>query len=76
MDVGVRWVDERSPIQVNDYFDLTARIAWRFSKNWELALVGRNLLEDGHKESNDPLFYQSRAIGVDRAIFGTLTCRF
>ncbi len=75
-DVTVRWVDERSPIQVHDYFDLGARIAWRFSKHWELALVGRNLLEEGHKESNDPLFYQTSAIGVDRAIYGQLTCRF
>ena len=43
---------------------------------WEVAVVGRNLVEQGHKESNDPLFYQTSAIGVDRAIYGQLTCRF
>ena len=76
MDLWVRWVDERSAININDYFDLSARVAYRFAKNWEVALVGRNLLDQGHLESNNPLFYQTRAIGVDRAVYGQLTYHF
>jgi iron complex outermembrane receptor protein len=76
VDVWVRWVDERDAIQVNDYFDLSARIAWRLDRHWEISVVGRNLLDQGHRESNNPLFYQTRATGVDRAIYGQLTRRF
>jgi iron complex outermembrane recepter protein len=76
VDLWTRWVDERSAVAIADYFDLSARIAYRFARNWEIAVVGRNLLDGGHKETQDPLFYQTRAIGVDRAVYGQLSCRF
>ncbi len=56
---ALRFVDEL-PIysgeggRVPEYFELDAKISWQLSSNVELSLIGRNLLDEAHAES-DPV---------------------
>lgn len=60
LDLGLRRVDELrinnngSPAEVPAYWELDARLAWRPTEDWELSLVGRNLLHDHHPEYGVP----------------------
>jgi iron complex outermembrane receptor protein len=49
-DVGIRRVGARRDPQVPAYTAVDARLGWRATRNLELALVGRNLLDPGHVE--------------------------
>jgi iron complex outermembrane receptor protein len=35
---------------IDAYTELDVRVGWRASEQWDLALVGQNLLDDGHAE--------------------------
>jgi len=50
-DVGLRAIDELSTIP--SYVEADARLAWRFIPEAEIALVGQNLINDKHFESDD-----------------------
>ncbi|NQW08727.1 MAG: TonB-dependent receptor [Alphaproteobacteria bacterium] len=55
-DTVLRFVDEVPTVDADGYVELDARIAWRPRETVELALTGRNLLHNGHRE-----------FGIDRA---------
>ena len=57
------------------YVELDARLAWKPTKNTELALIGRNLL-DGHHREFSPLIISIRDPEVERAIYAKVTLRF
>jgi iron complex outermembrane receptor protein len=59
---------------VPSYFTADLRIAYRISDNLEIALVGRNLLQDQHLEQG-PSFYTDTA-EVPRSFYGKLTWRY
>ena len=56
LDAGLRWVDSfrfnnvGEPATVPGYVELDARISWRPRPNWELSIVGQNLLNNHHLE--------------------------
>jgi iron complex outermembrane receptor protein len=64
VDAALRWVDSFSinsgptsgPVAatVPSYFELDARIGWWITKQFELSVVGRNLLHDHHPEYGYP----------------------
>ena len=54
------------------YLTLDLRLAWRPRENFELAIVGRNLLDNHHPEAGT---YPARR-EVDRSIYGKVTWRF
>lgn len=74
---GLRYVDELSSLlqQVPGYAELDMRLAWKPSRNCELAIVGRNLLHPHHREFS-PIIITARNVEVDRAVYAKLTLRF
>ena len=65
-DLIGRYVDSLPTININHYTTLDLRLAWRPNKNWEFAVLGRNLLEEHHREfaGTDTLSTE-----VDRGVF-------
>jgi iron complex outermembrane receptor protein len=53
LDVIGRYVDSLPALDVSSYVAMDVRLAWRPSKNFEWAIVGRNLLDDRHAEFVD-----------------------
>lgn len=76
LDLGLRFVGEIPQDRVSRYVDLDARLAWKPTKNLELAVIGRNLLKNHHLEflfddANQRLHTQN-----ERAVWGKLTWKF
>jgi iron complex outermembrane receptor protein len=63
IDLHLRAIDEPHP-QVPAYVELDARFGWRLSERVEIALSGRNLLDEAHPESFDiaPLLQARRNV--------------
>ena len=76
LDAWGRYVSERPSVGVSDYFSLDLRAGYHFGKNWELAVVGRNLIQSEHFESGIPQFFQSVVSPVPRAFYVQLSCRY
>ena len=82
-DTGLRFVDKLEfpqvgvapTITVPDYFEVDARLAWRINKNWEVALIGQNLLQDRHLEFL-PTFVHTQPTEIPRSIFVQITLQF
>ena len=57
-DTGLRWIDRlhinNGPVlgTVPSYFGLDARLGWHATKHLELALVGENLLQSQHPDTD------------------------
>lgn len=79
LDAGFRWVDtlhnNNGPTAgtVPSYCELDIRVGWRPTKNFELSLVGQNLLHDHHPEYGFPSATRAEA---GRSIFGKITWRY
>jgi iron complex outermembrane recepter protein len=54
-DLIGRYVDRLTDLNVPQYFEIDARIAWQATKTLELSFVGRNLLDSHHLEFVDVL---------------------
>ncbi|MCP4389810.1 MAG: TonB-dependent receptor, partial [Gammaproteobacteria bacterium] len=50
LDLIGRYVDRLPDFDVDAYTELDARLGWQISRNFSLALVGRNLLNPHHQE--------------------------
>ena len=77
-DSAVRYVDELPGLSVPSYVALDARLAWMFRKNWELSVVGRNLLDNQHLEftSSSSSSLPTRGSEVPREVYVKLTWKF
>ncbi len=53
-----RYVDRLPGSQIDSYTTLDARLAWQPRPQWEIAVVGQNLLEERHGEFR-PIFVSS-----------------
>ena len=75
LDINLRHVSKiDSTPNVDAYTALDARIAWNLNPNVEVALVGRNLLDDGHVEfSRD---FLSTPTEAPRELFVTARYKF
>jgi iron complex outermembrane receptor protein len=75
--LGLRHIDNLPSLleQIPSYTELETRIAWRPTRNLELAIVGRNLLHAHHPEFS-PTVITTRNVQVDRAVYGKITLRF
>ena len=49
-DLGLRYVDNLPTLSVPAYVTMDLRLGWRPNKNLDVALVGRNLLDNHHPE--------------------------
>jgi iron complex outermembrane recepter protein len=78
LDTDLRYVDSLPYFDINSYFELDARLAWQINKNWEVALVGQNLLHDQHAEFG-PTYVKTQlgqVTDIPRSVYFKLTYRF
>jgi len=69
IDTIVRYVDRIRAFDVDSYVEMDVRLAWAFAEDWEVALVGQNLLHEHHQEAAGP-------DRVQRGVYGQLRWRF
>jgi iron complex outermembrane receptor protein len=50
LDLWLRYVDDIPAFSIDNYLTLDARLGWRAGKNFDLSLVGRNLLDPRYGE--------------------------
>ena len=62
-------------IGIPAYTELDLRLAWRPAKNVEVALIGRNLLNDRHQEFASELL-DVPEMQIERSLFGQVTWKF
>jgi iron complex outermembrane receptor protein len=74
-DLGARYVDGLAAKNIDGYFALDARLGWQITKNLEVSVVGRSLLDNQHPEWS-PVFIQSQPTEVEHSIYGKVTVRF
>ncbi|MGN6641853.1 MAG: TonB-dependent receptor plug domain-containing protein [Verrucomicrobiota bacterium] len=78
-DAAFRWIDQvhnnagSTVGTIPSYAELDLRLAWRPTKQWELSLVGQNLLHDQHPEAGFPGPAQEE---ITRSVYGKVTWRF
>ena len=75
LDCTGRYVDRLANQHIPSYVSLDVRLGWRPLPNWELALVGQNLVDNRHPEFN-PSVIQFQKTEVERAVYGKVTFRF
>jgi outer membrane receptor protein involved in Fe transport len=77
-DVIGRWVSGlRGRFQqINGYFGLNARLAWRPSADWEIALVGQNLANPQHLEYVEDTGIRGAVTAVPRGGYLQVSRRF
>ena len=70
-DTVLRYVDNLNQLgpTVPAYLALDLRLAWHPTKNWELAIVGQNLLDEQHPEFGPAATRQE----IPRSVFGKVT---
>lgn len=66
--VEIRCVDRIPSQQIDDYWELNSRLAWRPTRNCELALIGRGLLDLRHRE-HAQLVISLKDVEVERAVY-------
>jgi len=72
-DTTLRFVSRLPDPVVPRYMELDARLGWDATRNVELSIVGRNLLDTQHPEFGPPSPFR---VEVERNIYGRLAFRF
>jgi iron complex outermembrane receptor protein len=75
LDCALRYVDSLPALNVPHYTTFDMRLAWKATKNLELAIGGNNLLQPQHQEFA-PSFIQTQRAEIQRAVYGQATIRF
>ncbi len=75
LDLWLRYVDELSAQEVDDYLTLDMRVGWKPIKNLEVSLVGQNLLENHHPEFRPEILGVPPA-EIERGVYGKITWGF
>lgn len=73
--LGLRFVDSLPALGIPDYLSLDARVAWKPNRNCEIAIIGRDLLDDRHPEAV-PSGIITQDVEVDRSVYAKMTLRF
>ncbi len=76
LDVMWRYVDSLPDVDVPAYNTMDVRLGWTPTPNWELALVGRNLLDGEHFEFTNDALTGNVATQVQREAYGMITWRY
>jgi len=75
VDCAVRYVESLPGFQIPSYIVVDVRLAWRPFKNFEVAIVGQNLLDDRHPEFQS-LFIPIERTEVQHSVYGKVTWRY
>ena len=73
LDMTWRYVDSLDAMGIPDYLVMDVRLAWLPGENLEVAVVGRNLLDEEHPEATTRSFDASE---VQRGVYGMVTWRY
>jgi iron complex outermembrane receptor protein len=76
LDLWLRYVDPVTVyiVDIDNYYSLDVRLAWRPLAGLELALVGQNLLEEQHTESQ--VEFGTVSTGLPRGFYGQIKWEF
>lgn len=74
-DATLRYVDPIPTFNIKTYFELDLRAAWNPFPDWELAVIGQNLLHNRHAEFASNLT-DSQLTEIERSVYGKVTYRF
>jgi iron complex outermembrane receptor protein len=74
-DSTLRYVDVLPAPKVPSYITLDLRLAWSPRKDLEVAIVGRNLVDDRHVEFA-PTFIGTQKTDVERSVYGMVVWRY
>ncbi len=75
-DLTGRYVDELAGLNVPSYLSMDLRLAWRPWTDWEVEVVGQNLLQSQHQEfAGGTAAAPGMETEVPRAVYGTVTWR-
>jgi len=72
-DTTLRAVSNLENPYINEYIELDLRIGWNLSENWQLELIGHNLLDNQHPEFNGS---EAQELEVRRSFFARATFRY
>lgn len=75
LDVWVRYVDDISDQEVDDYVALDVRLGWKPCAGVEISITGQNLLEDEHAEFVSE-YFSIRPAEIERSFYGKITWVF
>lgn len=75
IDVAMRFVDQLPALGIDDYVTMDVRLAWTPSDDFEIAIVGHDLLGSKHVEY-DSQFVNTAPTQVQRGVYGKVTWRF
>jgi iron complex outermembrane receptor protein len=79
-DFTVRYVDRLALpapyTPVSSYVTADARMAWRFSKNLELSIVGQSLFQKQHAEFSSTAFLGNPQTQIPRSVYAKITWQF
>ena len=64
------------PDEIDAYFSLDARLAWRPTKHLELSIVGQNLLDSHHPEFGTDVTLKTALVQMRRGVYAQVTWRF
>ena len=76
LDWITRYVDSLPALGVPHYITMDLRLGWRPSRDLELAIVGRNLLDAEHLEFSGDAATGTPSTEVRRGFYGILTRRY
>jgi iron complex outermembrane receptor protein len=74
-DTTVRYVDSLPSAAIGSYVGLDLRLGWKPFKDWDISIVGQNLLDNHHPEF-PPAAIQTPQAEIERAVYGKITFRF
>lgn len=76
IDAWLRCVDEVRDGGIPAYVTADLRIAWKPREDWEISLVGQNLLDSQHPEYGRAFIEHGPLAEVQRSFYGKVTWRF
>jgi iron complex outermembrane receptor protein len=75
LDCVARYVDSLPNRNIPSYAELDVRLGWRPTQQFEISIVGQNLLDNQHPEFNQLILGPPQA-EIERGIYGKITFRF
>ena len=75
LDVMLRYVDAIfvTGVAIPSYVEMDIRLGWQASDSLELAIIGRNLLDDHHPEFLGEVFTGDIGTEIERSLYGIAT---
>jgi outer membrane receptor for ferric coprogen and ferric-rhodotorulic acid len=72
LDFDYRYESALPGLQIGSYATADARVGWNFSRQWEVSVNGRNLLQPNHVEfASDP----GPNVAINRSVYAKLVWR-